>query len=263
MANEKSLIGSSLSMPTMKNLFLEEGNGKNLTYSPLSIYVALGLLASGAKGETLNQLLWFLKSENLECLHSFCSQFMNSLNSILVNKLIWGNYGGLELSCVNSVLVEKSCVLNPKFKEVANSIFKAEARAVDFRFKANEVRLIVNQWVEQKTSGLIKDLIPEGLVDSDTKIVLVNALYFKGSWCPDQFDKGLTRNSGFYLLDGHSSVEVPFMFSGKENQYILCHDGFKVLKLPYKLQAQATVSTSSQQFSMYIVLPDERNGLGE
>lgn len=124
--------------------------------------------------------------------------------------------------------------------------------------KANEARLEVNKWVEQKTNGLIKDLIPEGLVDSSTKIILVNALYFKGSWCPGQFDKDLTRNSEFYSLDGRSCFQVPFMHSRERYQYISCHNGFKVLKLPYQVQAQAKT-----KISMYIILPDRRDGLGD
>ncbi|XP_026385148.1 serpin-Z7-like [Papaver somniferum] len=158
------------------------------------------------------------------------------------------------LSLVNSVWVNESCELNPKFQEVANSIFNAHVQAVDFDHKANEVRLMVNEWVESKTSGIIKNLVPEGSFDRTTMVVLVNALYFKGVW-----------------------HQVPYMSSTEEYQYIACQNGFKVLKLPYQLQKQTAsrgendnpfddddmFDDSAQRFSMYIVLPDSRDGLGE
>ncbi|KAK9927871.1 hypothetical protein M0R45_025037 [Rubus argutus] len=82
------------------------------------------------------------------------------------------------------------------------------------------------------TNGLIKELIPQGLVDSDTRLILANALYFKGAWHQDPFIASRTRNKEFHLLNG-KSVWAPFMTSSKV-QYIGAFDGFKVLKLPYE-----------------------------
>ncbi|XP_026455935.1 serpin-Z1C-like [Papaver somniferum] len=253
-------LDSPLWIQAMKNLFTEEAsNGKNLVYSPLSIYTALGLLASGSKGETLDELLGFLKSRNLDSLNVFCSQLMKSLNET-------------QLSLVNSVWVEKSCDLNPKFREVADSIFGAHVQSVDFRHEANAARLMVNQWVETKTNALIKDLMPEGSVSDTASVLLVNALYFKGLWHNGQFEKSLTKNSKFYLLDGHSSVEVPFMTS-TEYQYISYQNGFKVLTLPYKIKTEKKsrygrmsdnpFDFRARRFSMHIILPDRRDGLEE
>ncbi|XP_026439336.1 serpin-ZX-like [Papaver somniferum] len=125
----------------------------------------------------------------------------------------------------------------------------------------------VNKWAEKETNGLIKDLLPVNAVNEFIKLILANSLYFKGSWNRDQFDPLLTKMSNFYLLDGEQpffslmtgkqSVHFPFM-SAPEDQYIGCYDSFKVLRLPYK-RGWAT----SPHFSMYIILPEQYDGLGE
>ncbi|XP_042419823.1 serpin-ZXA-like, partial [Zingiber officinale] len=118
--------------------------------------------------------------------------------------------------------------------------------------KADEVANEINSWVENVTSNLIKELLPPGSVDSDTRLVLGNALYFKGSWT-EKFDASKTLNSEFYLLNG-TSVEVAFMTSRKK-QFLASYDGFKVLRLPYKQ------GEDKRSFSMYIFLPDAKDGL--
>ncbi|XP_042419810.1 serpin-ZXA [Zingiber officinale] len=118
--------------------------------------------------------------------------------------------------------------------------------------KADVVADEINAWVENVTSNLIKELLPPGSVDSDTRLVLGNALYFKGSWT-EKFDASKTLNSEFYLLNG-TSVEVAFMTSRKK-QFLASYDGFKVLRLPYKQ------GEDKRSFSMYIFLPDAKDGL--
>jgi serpin B len=110
----------------------------------------------------------------------------------------------------------------------------------------------VNSWVEKVTSGLIKELLPPDSVDETTRLVLGNALYFKGAWT-EKFDASETRDSEFHLLDG-SSVQAPFM-SSTDDQYVASYDTFKVLKLPYQQGGD------TRQFSMYIILPESQDGL--
>ena len=118
--------------------------------------------------------------------------------------------------------------------------------------KAAEVTGVVNSWAEKETSGLIKEVLPPGSVDSTTKLIFANALYFKGAWS-EQFDASKTKDHDFHLLNG-SSVKVPFMTS-KKKQLVSAYDGFKVLALPYK-QGQ-----DKRRFSMYFFLPDAKDGL--
>lgn len=117
---------------------------------------------------------------------------------------------------------------------------------------ATEVTAQVNSWVEKVTTGRIKDILPLGSIGNTTKLLLANALYFKGAWT-EQFSSYGTKNDYFYLLDG-SSIQTPFM-SSMEDQYLSSSDGLKVLKLPYKQGGD------KRQFSMYILLPEASGGL--
>nr|DAD48269.1 TPA_asm: hypothetical protein HUJ06_018206 [Nelumbo nucifera] len=127
---------------------------------------------------------------------------------------------------INGVWVEKSVNLKPAFKDIVNSVYKAEAEAVDFVNKPLEVTENVNTWVEEETNGLIKNLLPIHSIVGDTRIVLANALYFKGEW-KKHFDKSKTETMAS-----------------------------KYSRLPYKQG-----DDNSRCFSMYIFLPDERDGL--
>lgn len=118
--------------------------------------------------------------------------------------------------------------------------------------QAAEVACQVNSWVEKLTSGLIRDILPEGSVDSSTRLVLGNALYFKGAWT-EEFDASKTKDGEFHLLDG-SSVQAPFMSSTNE-RYLSSYENLKVLKLPYRQGGDM------RQFSMYILLPEANDGL--
>ncbi|XP_042476279.1 serpin-ZXA-like [Macadamia integrifolia] len=118
--------------------------------------------------------------------------------------------------------------------------------------KAVEVANEVNSWADKETNGLIKEVLPPGSVDCSTRLIFANALYFKGAW-NENFDASKTNDYDFYLVDG-SSVHVPFMTS-KKKQYVRAHDGFKVLRLPYKQ------GEDKRCFSMYFFLPDAKDRL--
>lgn len=110
----------------------------------------------------------------------------------------------------------------------------------------------INSWAENETSGLIKEVLPAGSVDSSARLVFANALYFKGAW-NEKFDESTTKDYDFHLGSG-SSVKAPFMTS-KKKQFIRACNGFKVLGLPYKQ------GEDKRRFNMYFFLPDENDGL--
>ncbi|XP_026400196.1 serpin-ZX-like [Papaver somniferum] len=128
-------------------------------------------------------------------------------------------------------------------------------------FLSKKVLKRVNKWVKKETSGLIQDFLPNGAVDDETKVILENAIYFKICWRRhNHFTPSLTEKSEFYLLGGKKSVRIPFMStSNGAYQRIKCHKSFKVLELPYQLGTQE----NAPYFSMYIILPEQRDGLGE
>lgn len=118
--------------------------------------------------------------------------------------------------------------------------------------KAVEVTKEVNAWADKETNGLIKEVLPSGSIDATTRLILTNAVYFKGAW-NEKFDASETKDHEFFLLNG-SSVKAPFMTS-KKKQYVRAFDGFKVLGLPYKQ------GEDKRKFSMYIFLPEAKDGL--
>ncbi|KAL3655220.1 hypothetical protein CASFOL_001006 [Castilleja foliolosa] len=237
---------TDVSLSLAKHLISTKAKDTNLVFSPLSIHVVLGLIAAGSGGSTRDQLLGYLKSKS--------AQDLSSLSSQLVTLIFadGGPLGGPRLSFANGVWVDKSLTLKPSFKKIVENDYRAASNHVDFQTKAADVTQEVNTWADKETSGLIKDILPSGSVDSSTRLVLANAVYFKGAW-NEKFDSSLTKAHNFFLLDG-SSAQVPFMTS-KKKQYIRSFDDFKVLSLPYKQ------GDDKRKFSMYFFLPDAKDGL--
>ncbi|CAE6130029.1 unnamed protein product [Arabidopsis arenosa] len=223
----------------------------NVIFSPASINSAITMLAAGPGGDSVaGEILSFLRSSSIDELKAI----FRELSSVVYADS--SASGGPKITAANGLWIDKSLPTDPKFKDLFENFFKAVYAPVDFRSKAEEVRIEVNSWVEYHTNNLIKDLIPHGSVKSDTNKIYANALYFKGAW-QRQFEKYNTRDNDFHLVNG-TSVSVPFMTSN-ENQYVRAYDGFKVLMLPYRRGSDDINS----KFSMYFYLPDKKDGLDD
>lgn len=118
--------------------------------------------------------------------------------------------------------------------------------------KAAEVIEEVNSWAEAETKGLIKQLLPSESLDSDTALVLANALYFKGAW-DRKFDPSMTQLRDFHLLNGQVA-QVPFMTSRRSTRLLYgSFEGYKVVQIPYQS------GQDPRKFSMYLFLPNEKD----
>ncbi|KAJ0577256.1 putative Serpin family protein [Helianthus annuus] len=224
---------------------LSNEHDSNVVFSPLSIQVALSVLSAGCKGETLDQLLAFLKADTTDDLNSLYLQLVSSI-------LADGSPGGGPiLSSVNAVWVGENFHLKPCFKQVVDTVYRAACKQVDFH-KGVEVAREVNSWAKKETKGLIKEVITAKEVTDDTMIILANAIYFKGTWT-QKFNTSLTKERDFHLLNGNK-VKVPFMSSSK-NQFVHEYDDFKVLGLPY------SQGPDKRKFTMYFYLSDAKDGL--
>ncbi|KAL6982828.1 hypothetical protein U1Q18_016221 [Sarracenia purpurea var. burkii] len=237
---------TKVSLSIAKQVVTDEAKDSNLVLSPLSIHIALSLVAAGSKGPTLHQLLSFLKSKSADDLNSLSSQF---ITLVLADA---GRSGGPRLSFANGVWIDQSLTLKPSFKHVVDTVYKSASNHVDFQTKAVEATNEVNSWAKKESNGLIKEVLPSSSVDCSTRLILANALYYKGEW-NEKFDASKTKDHDFHLLNG-SSVQVPFMTS-KKKQLVSAFDGFKVLRLPYKQ------GEDKRRFSMYFFLPDAKDGL--
>ncbi|KAK6915000.1 Serpin domain, partial [Dillenia turbinata] len=196
------------------------GLNSNWIFSPLSLQLMLCLIASGARGLTLVQMLSSMCVEN----------------------------------------VAELCSLSSKIVSVASS-GKTEDMQRHFRCRVHRSRLQnteeINSWAKNATKGVIKNLIPHEVIDSETLAVLVNAFYFNATW--KEFDQSTTQEQPFYFLDG-KVLPVPFLSRSPyaEHFYGSSTDGFKILKIPHQMN-----DGDSRQFASYFFLPDKVDGLFE
>ncbi|XP_048328329.1 serpin-ZX-like [Ziziphus jujuba] len=234
---------------TSQILEKEAPKGSNFVASPLSLHVMLSLIAAGSKGQTLKQLLHFLGSTSIGDINLLSSKIISTVASPAENP-----EGGPLLSFVNGAWLDQRFILKPSFQEIAKDLYKAEIKNVDFEAKAKEVVEEVNLWARIATNGLIKQLLPDKSLDSETALVLANALYFKGAW-DQQFDPSMTQHRDFHLLNGQI-VQAPYMTTKRSMRHLYgSFDGYKVLQIPYQSGQDA------RKFSMYFFLPTEQDGL--
>ncbi|KAK1407528.1 hypothetical protein QVD17_39144 [Tagetes erecta] len=213
----------------------------------MSIHIILSLLATGSNGQTHDKILSFLKMNNTSDLNSLYLELMPFIFAD------GGPKGGARVSYANGVWVDKTLTLKPSFKHVVETVYKAGCKQVHFQTNAVEIANEVNLWVEKQTDGLITQVLSaEAIHLYPTRLILANAVYFKGAWS-QKFNRTATKESSFYLLNG-SEVRVPFMTS-KEKQLVYEYDEFKVLGLPY-LQRQ-----DKRWLTMYFFLPHAKDGL--
>ncbi|XP_047085343.1 putative serpin-Z8 [Lolium rigidum] len=235
----------------------DEHANSNLVFSPLSIYTALALVAAGARGDTLDEILRVLGAQTRQELDKFVAR---AAGEALRDR---SGSGGPLVAFACGVWSDLSCPLKPGFREtVVDGAYKAEASTVDFRGDPNGAVGLINAWTERVTNGLIDSVLGPGSVTPLTRVILGNAVYFKGKWV-EPFDKKKTQNALFRRQGGAGAVDVPFMRS-RESQYIAVHDRFKVLKLRYKMADDPSNDNTSSfrtQFSMCIFLPDADDGL--
>ncbi|KAF2910188.1 hypothetical protein DAI22_11g082700 [Oryza sativa Japonica Group] len=226
------------------------GGGGNLVFSPLSIYSALTMVTAGARGTTLTELLAALGAPSRDALAKNAAEIARALPGGTAT-------GGPRVAHACGLWHERTRKLKAAFRDAAAASFNAAVRAVDFLTNPEGARKEINSWVAAATENLIDTILPPGSVSTDTGLVVTSAIYFNGTW-QTPFRKQDTKKDKFHLLDG-GAVDADFMRSG-DKQYIAAHDGFKVLRMPYAYD-HAAPQPSPRYYSMYILLPDERDGL--
>merc|ERR1719290_457731 len=213
----------------------------NIVMSPYSASSVMAMATAGAKGKTLTEMKDTMKFPREKAM---CVGYKT------IFKLLRGN-GNFTLETANKMYVQDGYKLVDTFTEKMREYFNTEATLTDFA-KSEEARKLINGCVEEKTRDKIKDLIPEGVLDDMTRLVLVNAIYFKGDWA-SKFDESRTREANFYVSKTET-VKAKMMKQtlGVNFKYIKELDA-EVVELPYK----------GNRLSMYIVLPKELAGLSD
>ena len=230
---------------------LSDGRG-NLFYSPFSISQALAMTSAGARGETLRQMEATLHHRLPQ---SELHPAFNALDRTLASR---GQEPGgapndagearqyFRLNIANALWGQQGYEFLPAFLDLLAANYGAGMMAVDFVGVPDESRVRINDWMSDETSGKVKDLLPPGVIDRSTRLVLTNAIYFNASWLWP-FSPRDTEARPFHL-DGGGTVSVPMMTETTKDFYGYARgDGYQTVDLPYSLG----------ELSMTILLPDQ------
>jgi len=214
----------------------------NLFFSPYSLSTALAMTHAGARGETQAQMSLALHFPGGEVLHPAFASLEAKLEQA-------GKKGHVKLSIANTLWPRKGYKLLKEYLSLVKEMYGVRITPVDFEDES-AARRQINTWVEEKTESKIKDLIPEGVLDDLTRLVLVNAIYFKGTWT-EPFDEALTNEAPFLTAPG-AQVQAQMMTRKHTFRYGETSD-LQILELPY----------GEKDLSMLVLLPREIDGLGK
>uniref|UniRef100_A0A8C3WRT6 Serpin B8 n=1 Tax=Catagonus wagneri TaxID=51154 RepID=A0A8C3WRT6_9CETA len=218
----------------------EEDNLRNVFLSPLSLSSALAMVLLGAKGNTEAQMSQALCLNKAEDVHQSFQSFLTEMNESTTQCL---------LRIANRLFGEKTCDFLPSFKESCQKFYEADLEELSFAEDTEKCRKHINDWVTEKTEGKISEILGAGTVGPLTKLVLVNAIYFKGKW-NKQFDRKYTRGMPFKTNQEKKTVQMMFKQDKFKMGYV-DEVHVQVLELPYV----------GKELSMVILLPDDNTDL--
>ena len=212
----------------------------NLFFSPESISTAFAMAYAGARGQTASEIaatFHFTLPQNR--LHPAAGALLGDLNS---------PHTAYQLHVADALWAEKDFNFLEDYLKLTSTNYGAGLRRVDFKGEPEAVCGAINHWVEEKTENKITNLLPPGSVDTSTRLVLTNAIYFKGDW-EKQFEKSATADGDFHV-SAAESVKAPLMHLESRFSYFE-QPQFQALAIPYK----------TGELSMIVLLPRERTGL--
>ena len=212
----------------------EEGN---IFFSPFSISTAMAMVYEGAEGKTAKEIksvFGFPKYDN-----SRRNQYSNLLSEINKKDKEYA------LKTANALWAEQDFHFLDEYLTTVEKYYGGKTTNLDFKNEWEASRLIINNWVEDKTNDKIKDLLSEGVIDSLTRLVLTNAIYFKAKWLI-QFDADKTSDE-YFRVNPDKSIKVPMMqpTSQKSTFNYTQNKDLQILEMPY----------AGEDLSMLILLP--------
>jgi serpin B len=212
----------------------------NLAVSPASITGALTMTWGGAKGKTAEQMKRALGLEGSQ------AEVLSASGKLAA--ALQDPTRPVTLHIANRLFGEKTYRFETAYLDATRAAYGAPLEPVDFRAESEKARVRINGWVEEKTEKRIANLIPPHGVDDQTRLVLVNAIYFLGDWTTP-FDREGTRDAAFFVEKGRSK-NVPTMNKAASFRFSDAK-GVKAVELPYR----------GHQTSMLVLLPADVDGL--
>ncbi len=219
---------------------LADSGDDNIFFSPFSISSALGITYEGARGATADEIREvFHFPDNRTAMRAGFAETIAGITS---------GSGAYTLRTANALWAEQTYPFLPEYIGIADRYYAAKTTNLDFVNKPEESRNTINRWVEYQTEEKIRNLLPAGSIDPLTRLVITNAIYFRGAWVK-QFDEEKTSDADFRTGSG-AIVRVPMMQRTDEEAVYGYRetDLLQVLSMPYE-------SDSGKELSMLIILP--------
>ena len=217
-----------------------ENAGSNVFFSPFSISSALALTFEGARGTTADEIrsVFFFPANE-----SVLRQGFNATNAAINQR-----NAGYTLSTANALWAENTSAFLPEYTNIAEQYYGANTTNLDFIGQPDTSRQIINAWVADRTNNKIQNLLPEGSISPATRLVITNAVYFKGTW-EKQFDPNQTTDTPFTKPDGTTVVASMMQKTDKDAVYPYAETAdLQMLILPY-------TATNGTGLSMIVLLP--------
>jgi serpin B len=207
----------------------------NIFFSPYSISTAIAMTYEGARGQTAEEMATVFHFSDLNSSRPAFASIYNGLNK--ADKKY-------ELKTANALWAQKDYPFLSSYFETVESYYGGKFTNLDFITKTEESRVLINSWVEKQTNDKITNLLEKGVINSDTRLVLTNAIYFKGKW-QLQFEKKNTEEKDFTTPT--TTVKAQMMsITGKDAKFNYVQlEGLQALELPYE----------GDEISMLILLP--------
>lgn len=219
---------------------LKEGD-KNLIYSPAGASIAMAMASAGARGRTQLEMTKVLHLEPTKLAESHAS-----FGSLLAALNAREGRGGVALQVTDQLWGDEDVDFESDFLSLLATRYRAPLERVNFVDASENARDTINRWAAARTHDRIREVIPRGGVDRNTRLVITNALYFKGTWL-EQFSPEATSAQPFQTATGPATVE---MMAQRQMLRHAAVDGVSLVELPYK-----------GGLSMVVLLPDDASGL--
>lgn len=228
-----------------------QGAEGNLFYSPYSISSALAMTYAGAEGETEEQMAETLRYDlPEESLHAAFNSLSLALTEEEEQEEQEDEGDRFVLDIANAIWGQQGYPFRQDYLDVLASNYGAGIHILDFAQAAEQARQTINTWVSEQTNGKIENLIPRGVIDDMTRLILTNAIYFRASW-KLPFDEEQTQDGPFHLPDGEE-ISVPMMHQTTRFGYTEGEE-YQAVELPYvgDRASMVIVAPEAGQFSAF------------
>ncbi|KAK5870407.1 hypothetical protein PBY51_025043 [Eleginops maclovinus] len=238
---ELSKANGRFALALHKQLALAKTPEQNIFMSPISISTAFAMTKLGACNETLRQIMEVFEFDSIkEKTSDQVHFFFAKLNCRLYRK----KDETTALISANRLFGDKSLVFDETYQNISETVYGSKLLPLNFKENPDQARVTINSWISNQTENLIQDTLPPAALDSNTILVLVNTIYFKGQW-KNKFNKDNVYKSNFQVSESRS-CQVSQMYQETRFRYrYYPDDHVQLLEMPYR----------GDDITMVIILP--------